>query len=290
MLYPKEILPMKKIIVPTDFSEFAQNALSVALEIAKKADSEIILLHILYVPGSQEIRINETEFYVSESEDSIYLKNIAEVNQITLQDIIRKTAYPKMSYQILSGNVTNTIVETTTNLEGDLIIMGTQGNSKYDEFFVGSNAEKVVRLAPCPVMTIRRLPQPLVFEHIVFACNLDEKSTYPIEKVKEFQSFFGAKLHLLHVNTPANFNPSKDLYVRAKKFIREHHLENIDFHVYCDYIEDDGVVHFAKSISANLIAMVSHKRTGLSRFFVGSVSEGVVSESTIPVLTFSLRN
>jgi nucleotide-binding universal stress UspA family protein len=280
---------MKKILVPTDFSPFADHALRVAVEIARKAQAEITLLHILLTPDNTEINVSTQEYVMSKNEDAPYLKSIIEVNQINLTDLVHKSGYDKINYRILSGDVTKAIIAQATQEQSDLIVMGTQGNSEYENFFVGSNAEKVVRFAPCPVMTLRNRLAETKFANLVLACNLDAKDSLPIDKIQEFQTFFGAKLHLVHINTPANFTPSKDLRVKAKNFARKYALENYAFEVYCDYIEDDGVVHFANSIHADLIVMISHKRSGIARMFSGSVSEGVVSESTIPVLTFSLK-
>ncbi|MCU0444840.1 MAG: universal stress protein [Microscillaceae bacterium] len=281
---------MKKILVPTDFSPFADHALQVAVAIARKAQAEITLLHILLTPDNTEIRVSAEEYFMSKNEDAPYLKSIVEVNQINLNDLIAKSGYGHIKYQIVSGDVTKAITATAAAEKSDLIVMGTQGNSEYENFFVGSNAEKVVRFAPCPVLTLRQRPKEIDFKNLVLACNLDDKDNLPIAQIQEFQAFFGAKIHLVHINTPANFTPSKDLRIKAKNFARKYSLENYEFEVYCDYIEDDGVVHFATTIHADLIVMISHKRTGIARLFSGSVSEGVVSEATTPVLTFSLKS
>jgi hypothetical protein len=170
----------------------------------------------------------------------------------------------------------------------DVIVMGTQGETNDEYWLVGSNTEKMVRYAACPVLSVRRVPKVFDLKNIVLACDLDDKKTLPIEKVKEIQQLFGAQLNLIYINTPSSFSPTHLVRHQVSAFAKKYDLQNYTFHLYCDYTEDDGINHFAESIAADMIVMISHQKRGIARLLSGSVSEGVVYEAVIPVLTIGI--
>lgn len=279
---------MKKILVPTDFSTFADSALKIAIALAQKFEAEVHLLNVMLTPDNALIDANESHTNISIGGDNGYLVDVVENVKQNCQKLVEGCGYEKAVYQITSGNISQAIVSYAEKQNIDLIVMGTQGEGGYDAIFVGSNAEKVVRLAPCPVITARKAPEDLDFKHIVYATDFNKKSQVAIEKLKQFHKVFGGELHLLYVNTPARFKTSKDLQSQVEEFAKTYELESYEFEIYCDFVEEDGITHFAESIDADLIAVASRHRVGFARLLAGSVSEGVVNVSNIPVLTLSL--
>ena len=280
---------MKKILVPTDFSSFADSALKMALDLANKSGAEIVLLNVMLTPDNTKIQASEKGINIINNSESKYLMENVEAVQKNLNELIKESGYKKMSYQIISGNITQSVIDYAKTEKIDLIIMGTQGEGGYDAIFVGSNAEKIVRLSDCPVITIRKYKETETFDNIVFASNFSDKYNYPVESLKVFQQLFNARLSLVYVNTPGNFTPTEELNKKADKFIQKYNIENCSFHIYCDFVEDDGIINFAKSSNADMVAVASQKRRGFARLLSGSVSEGVVNVSSIPVLTLSLE-
>ncbi len=278
---------MKKILVPTDFSSYADAALKLALKIAEKSGGEIILLNVMLTPEHAQVHANAQTIHIGGADENAYLQQAVEGTRKNLQALIDQLSYKQISYEITSGNITQSIIKQSEKDEIDLIVMGTQGSSNYDAIFVGSNAEKVIRMAECPVITIRELKSTHL-EKIVFACDLEDKHAVPVKMIKQLQTWFNSHLHLVYVNTPSDFSTTRELDEKSARFVQNHQLENYTFHVYCDTIEDDGITHFAESVDADLIAVASHKRQGFFRMLTGSVSEGVVNLSHIPVLTLRL--
>ncbi|MDX2305837.1 MAG: universal stress protein [Microscillaceae bacterium] len=281
---------MKKILVPTDFSSFADNALKVALGFARRTQAEIVLLNVILAPSHVTIECSEEGTHLGTTSDQGYFEQVIGHLQDTLRDIIQGLDYEKVSYQIRSGNITQAIMAYVENNQIDMIVMGTQGDSNYDALFVGSNAEKVVQLADCPVITIRNVEGEVRFDDIVFATDLMVSKHQPIDSIKQIQALYDAKLHLVYVNTPGNFQPTFDLNQKAESFVDAYSIDNYNFYIYCDFVEDDGINHFAEEIQADLILVVSHKRRGFARLLAGSIAAGVVTTSNIPVLTFSLKS
>ncbi len=280
---------MNKIIVPTDFSSFADQALLYAIEIAKKSGGEVRLLHIMLTPDNSKIEATSEGVNISGYGENEYLLNAVKGSKQNIETLVKSLDYERVSYLICSGNIGQSIIDFAEKEEADLIVMGTQGESGYDSLFVGSNAEKVVRLAQCPVLTIRKKPESVTLSKIVLACDLGKNQEKAVEQIKKVQTLFGSELYLVYVNTPANFTCTQDLEEKAVRFAEEHQLSNYHFSIYCEYVEDDGINRFAESINANLIVLISHKRQGFARLLSGSVSEGVVGSAQVPVMTFSLR-
>jgi nucleotide-binding universal stress UspA family protein len=139
---------IRRILVPHDFSETADHALSYALSLAKKFDARVTVLHAYEVPtlGTSEALVASLEF-------------AAEVERVAgnaLDGIAARARQSGMNIETMLRRGTawteiNAIAEQT---KADLIVMGTHGRKGVSRVLLGSVAEKVVRTAPCPVLTV----------------------------------------------------------------------------------------------------------------------------------------
>lgn len=274
---------MKKILVPTDFSEQAENALKVAVQLAKKFDSEIYLLHMLELPvqdfdlmGSPSV-MPEAMFFIKLAEQRLE----AMMNQDLLKDInVHKIIknFPSFS----------NIVNTCKELDIDLIVMGSYGASGLKEMFIGSNTEKVVRTSTIPVLVIKSHHAEFTVDRFVFASDFknDNKETY--RQAIEFAKAFDAKMYLLFVNTANNFISTQEANERIHDFIKDYDFKNHTITIYNDESIEAGVLNFAKKIDADLIGISTHGRQGIAHFFSGSIGEDVANHSKRPVITFKI--
>lgn len=274
---------MKKILVPTDFSEQAENALKVAVQLAKKYDSEIYLLHMLELPLQEMDVMNtpsalpEAMFFMKLAQqrfEAILAKDYLE--GIKVHDIVK-------NYPSFSG-----IIDTCHEHEVNLIVMGSYGASGFKEMFVGSNAEKVVRTSNIPVLVIKNNHAEFSIDRFVFASDFkkDNKETY--RQATEFAKSFDAKMYLLMVNTANNFISTSEANKRVHEFIKDYDFKNYSVHIYNDESVEMGVLNFAKEIDADLIGISTHGRQGISHFFNGSIGEDVVNHAKRPVITFKI--
>lgn len=140
----------KKILCPVDFSEYTEGIISYAVEIAKKFNSELHILHV--IP-------NLTYFTPYESfmtpENLIVLeKNIEKEIEKDFENITKKIDFP-FKKVIKSGIAFVEIINYIKEESISLVVMGTHGRSGIEHILIGSVAEKVVRKSPCPVLTIR---------------------------------------------------------------------------------------------------------------------------------------
>lgn len=274
---------MKKILVPTDFSEQAENALKVATQLARKFDSEIYILHMLELP-MQEMDVMSTP---SSYPEAMFFVKLAKqrfddllqrdyLKGLKVHDVVKN--YPSFS----------SVVDTCHELEIDFIVMGSHGTSGFMEMFVGSNTEKVVRTSDLPVLVIKDQHAEFSVDRFVFASDfeMDNKETY--RQATEFAKAFGAKIYLLMVNTANNFVSTAKANKRINDFVKDYEFKNYSVHIYNDDTVESGVLNFAQEIDADLIGISTHGRQGIAHFFNGSIGEDVVNHSKRPVITFKI--
>lgn len=279
---------MKTILVPTDFSEHANHALDLAKQLALKHEMAIHLLHIVEQPGSQYI--TPVIGGAHDQMENVFVLRLIEKVKAKMQETANELAQQgiKTTFKVKIGNPFKQIASQIKGENYHLIVMGTQGASGLDEVMVGSNTEKVIRHAPCPVVTLKEKADLEKIDDIVFAMSYFGQNGYLAEQLKEIQQLFMAKVHLVTINTPGNFLVERNVASSLNKFIEEHQIDNYTINIYSDITEEEGIVHFAEDQNANAIAMATHGRTGISHLLTGSLSEDIANHSMLPVITFPL--
>jgi nucleotide-binding universal stress UspA family protein len=274
---------MKKILVPTDFSDHAKYALKVAAQIAKKNNGEIFLLHMLELPHEAGDAIGSGH----ELPEIMLFKNAA-INR--LEDLMDDPCLDglKVSEIIQFELAFEGIMNISKKNEVDLIVMGSHGASGFKEMFIGSNAEKVVRNSEIPVLIIKKEADDFEVNKFVFASDFSDEIKKPFAKVVEFANKFDAELHLVMINTPSSFKPTHVAKEIMSAFISGFNINKYSTHIYNDVNVENGVLNFTNSIDADLIGMSTHGRKGLAHFFNGSISEDLVNHAVRPVVTFKI--
>lgn len=274
---------MKRILIPTDFSKYSEEALKVAAQIARKYNSEIILLHMLELPIQANVAIGggksipEIMFYknkaISNLEklmDSEYLKGI---------NVSEAIEFKKVHEGVLDASEKNNV---------DLIVMGSHGTSGFDELLVGSNAEKVVRFSKIPVLVVKKEAQEFKARNFVFASDFSKETFKPFRKMIEFAKIFDSNLFLVMICTPNSFKTTRDAERIMRGFIANFDIENYSTHIYNDTNIENGIINFANSVDADLIGICTHGRTGFAHFFNGSIGEDLVNHVIRPIITFKI--
>lgn len=277
---------MKKIIVPIDFSNHSEYALETAAVFAKKYNAEILALHMLelsnaVISSAENEQQAETVFYLKLAEQKFQ----EFLNKDYLKDL-------KVTPLVKHFKVFSEISELAKEHDVDLIIMGSHGASGLKEALVGSNTEKVVRHSDIPVLVIKHNPILTDFENVVFACDFSEEAVEPFLKASKMAEGLDAKMHLVYVNLPDNrFKSSTEIEKRVAGFLKaaDGNIDKMKNVAYVnDYSIEKGILNYSNIIGADLVAVATHGRTGLSHFFEGSISEDIANHSTLPVMTFKI--
>lgn len=206
------MLPLKKIICPTDFSDPSREAVRVATELASHFGAEILLLHVV-IPGSAvppamevppvNLPITEQELEVSAGQS---LQEMA--GRLQAQGL-------RASFRVLRGNAAEEIVQAAEQEQAELIAIATRGRTGLDHLLFGSVAGKVVRLAKCPVLTVSfRASRDSAREAVPPAGEEGEKIPEKSEKQKEHEEKFEARLKEWEVKID-------ELHARAEKIRSE---------------------------------------------------------------------
>jgi len=272
---------MKRYLIPTDFSDQAENALKVAIQLAKKNDGEIILLH------SMELPLHLASSDKGELPEAFYFVKLAEKN---FSDLMSKPFLDGVnaSTAIGKGEIYDDISDAVKKYNIDLVIMGSHGASGFKEMFIGSNTEKVVRTSEIPVLVIKKDRPNFSIQDFVFATDFSPECKKPFKKAIDFAKGFGATIHLLYVNTPSGFKTSAEAKGIMEDFIKGTGLENYTLNVYNDLSVEKGILNFATESKAQLVGVSTHGRKGIAHFFNGSISEDIVNHANMPVVTFKI--
>ena len=274
---------MKTILVPTDFSKHAENALKVAAQIAKKNNGEIILLHMLELSTSGNDAVHTSH----EIPELMFFKNaaVAKLEELENANFLNGI---KVSSIVQFNMAFEGIMENAKKHHADIVVMGSHGASGFQEMFVGSNAEKVVRNSEIPVLVIKKEDADFKVDTLTFASNFSSEIKSPFEKVIGFAKYFGAHINLLHVITPNNFCTTRAAEEKVRNFIEEFHFSDYSTHIYNDINVEKGILHFAKDSNSDVIAVCTHGRKGISHFLNGSISEDLVNHAKRPVIAFKI--
>lgn len=279
---------MKKILVPTDFSVAAKAATDVAAQIASTQNAQLILLHVLEIPSPDSFNV-EGEVLTLENweEKALSMKLIDRAKQQLerLSSDFEKKGI-RTAHKLRLVSPFSSIRRFITNETVDLIVMGTAGHSKLEEMIIGSNTEKVVRHAKCPVLTVHQAPAKPGFKTIVYATNLAAEEEPFAKVVSNTREMNDGTIHLVRINTPLDFRSDMQVMKDLEAFAKRTKLKNYTINTFNDYNEEEGIIHFAQNIGADLIALSTHGRTGFAHVLAGSIAEDIANHSVIPVLTY----
>jgi nucleotide-binding universal stress UspA family protein len=273
---------MKKILVPCDLSECSMQAFRFAVDVAKKGNGEVHLLNVVELP----VLYDSSAILAFEQ---AYMEDAMVSVDKQLRKMRDKIApgFARVKTHIEFGSVQARIRNIIESAKIDVVIAGTHGAKGLKEFTVGSNAEKLVRTCDVPVIIVRKAPKSV--ENIVFPTLADMSQEDLTLRVKSLQEFFGAKLHLVYVNTPATFRTSGDIDKAFDRFAKRFMMKNFQFRVYNDLTEEAGIINFSKYIKADMVVMRTHGRRGIAHLAVGSIAEDVVNHIECPIVTLRIK-
>ena len=272
---------MKKILVPIDFSKPSQYAAKMAAKIAKKTNGTVYLIHLIELPSGVIDMISSSHFSIPES--MLYLRKTKEKvlefkesffsNDITVE------------YFIKLNNPFEGIKKCANKINADLIIMGSKGHSEFEEIIVGSNTEKIVRNSKIPVIVVKRDDKKFKLDNLVFASNFKKENSEVFRKFLDFANAFDSKVHFLKINTPSHFEVTQKTIEKIKDFIKGYNLPKHSIHIYNDTSVEKGIINFSKEKKADLIALSTHGRSGISHLFTGSVAKNLSKKALKPMFT-----
>jgi nucleotide-binding universal stress UspA family protein len=275
---------MKKILVPTDFSECARTAEHIGLEIAKKANAEIHYLHLLMTP------VNWVKLTLEK--ENLYPETQAEIGhaRAELNELVKHAEELGLvaKHFLVFDKGRAEIDQHIRNHQHDFIVMGSHGASGFKEI-AGSNTQRVVRNSPVPVLVVKKKPKKFEVENLVFASTFQEDVQKPFLKIIEFADLMKAQIHLVNINMPFHFMESDEAESNMQAFLKKCPRGTCSTNIYNALNEERGILKFSEIIKADVIALTTHGKTGFMKMIAPSIIESLVNHSDTPVLSVNIK-
>ncbi|NBR36969.1 MAG: universal stress protein [Chitinophagales bacterium] len=270
---------MRTILVPTDFSAIATNALHYAIEMANTIKANLMLLHVYQVPVSYT---DAPIVMVSVDE----LRHAAEKRMEQLKEMVRKIVRPeqKIYTETRLGNITDELESICEKIKPFAVVMGTKGASAFERVVFGSNTLSAIRHLHVPVICV---PPGKTFgkgiKKIGFACDCKEVvATTPTRIIRDLVKNFDAELHVLNVNTDGKREEEKpEQTVLLETLLSDlhpeyHFLEHTDI--------EDAINEFAEKNNLDLVISIPKQHKLVEKIFRKSSTRQLVYESHVPVM------
>jgi nucleotide-binding universal stress UspA family protein len=270
---------MSKIIVAIDFSECSINAFLHALSIAQKCKSDMLLMWV-------QKSASQKDKFVDQGNDPT--KDV----KMALEELIAKYQ-PELpdntiTYKVRTGKIYKEVTQEAKTIKAMLIVVGTHGASGFEEFWIGSNANKIVAASTCPVITIRggiNIQRPLT--RIVFPIDSAEETRQKATFTSYLAKKHDAVIHILKVYTSKlkAMRHNVDLYAtQVTTYFDDEKVKYVMDAVDAENISD-AMIDYAKMIDANMIAIMTEQETTATNILLGPYAHQTVNHSPIPVLS-----
>lgn len=264
---------IQHILIPVDLSENSLLALDHAGFMAKLFKAEITLLHV-----TEPKRLFTSHSTGTSDDLPSRLENLA--SQVKLSTGGKVTVLTK------SGKISRTIVEAASECKADVVVMGTHGVSGFEEFFMGSNAYRVVTEATCPIITVQTHANKIGFQNILLPIDNSAPSREKLRYAVELAQHYSSTLHLLGILTveedelTARFNKMFD---QIEGYLQKHDVKYTSELVFGENIAK-LTMKYGEKINADLLMIMTEQEENLTGLFLGPYAQQVVNHSKIPVM------
>lgn len=267
---------MKKILVPTDFSEQANKALGFAIAIANRFKASILLYHVYHTGSSAAETFNTKVDEIVRSDKEKAMQKVIERFRPTLE------AGSEINGRVARGNVEDLLVSKADKERFDIIVMGTEGETGMSTVFFGSTAREVIRRSETPVVAIPRDAEPRAVRHLVLAVDgLGISSADKLSPLLELAHSRNSKITIFHKMMNGEY---KDLHPSIAAA-----LEGLDYEYHCvdtgnDDVSDSIKAFVEKQEHPDLLCLINRRKGWLARMFKENVTADSLIDSPIPLL------
>jgi nucleotide-binding universal stress UspA family protein len=269
---------MKKIMVAIDFSKTSLNALDYAIMLAEKAGSDILMVWV----------DNTT------SEEAVYEGNPAELRVEKIEhfkELIAehgsKLKGNKLEYKTKKGKVYIEIANLARTSGVDLLIAGTHGVSGFEEFWIGSNAYRIVTHSPSPVISLRLDYKIRPIKKIVLPIDSSQETRQKTPMAAQIAKLFNSEIHILSLYTTGLKSVKKRVDNYAAQMAN--YLEDREISFVRESVESDNVtkttIEYSGNVDADLVAIMTEQETTTANLFLGPYAQQMVNHSPIPILS-----
>jgi nucleotide-binding universal stress UspA family protein len=279
---------MKKILVPIDYSSHSDNAVSYAIEIAKKINADIHLFHGLEAPEL----IAMPGFMVWPAEDFSEMKEEADedmekyLSKLKENPVFQEPYFPNITFSTSIGVTKQLINQAISEQKPDLVVMGMEGKGKIDRFFLGSTSKEMIEKSTVPILLVPAKAKYQPISKIAFATNLSENDLNSIQNLARLFCLYNPEILLVHVDDrPSDFQNPKS---PANQFLNRVTC-NINYgKIYYRHINETDIDKGLKWLSENgqvdILSMIHRHPSIFSRILEGSHTQKLAKSIHLPLL------
>ncbi len=193
----------------------------------------------------------------------------------------------RLDFKTRKGKVYIEIAQQAKTVNADLIIAGTHGVSGFEEFWIGSNAYRIVTSAPCPVITLRHDAQPRDISRIVIPIDSSQETRQKIPVASHLAQLFNSEIHVLSLYSTTLKSVQRRVDNYAKQVTDYFTERNVKFVLESRQSENitRSTIDYAEAAGADLIAIMTEQETTTANIFLGPYAQQMVNHSPIPVLS-----
>jgi nucleotide-binding universal stress UspA family protein len=275
---------MKKILVAIDFSECSFNALEHAITIANKAEAGVEMMFVIKPDSSREMFTEGPQTLSSMVKDKF---------DEMLEKYQPMMGNNKLSYLIREGKVYHEIVKEADRKEIFLVMAGTHGASGFEEFWIGSNANRIVSALRKPVITIRGgVSVNRNLERMVLPLDSTPETRQKVPFSAYMAKIFNAEVHILRIYTSKVQAIIRRVDSYSEQVVKHLEEENIRYVLESVQAENltDSTIEYALKINANLISIMTEQEISARNLLLGPYAQQMVNHSPIPVLSIHPRD
>ncbi len=272
-----------KILVPVGFSEQSLAALKQACLIAKIKKSEVIILSVIEEQSKISGLLIDNPFEEIRSKVKDKLDEISEMHSSKFS--------VKVDSMVASGKIYEQIVEVSSMINANLIVMGTNGSPKgVIKKFIGSNAERVVRLSNIPVITIKENTNTENFDNIILPLDLGKETKEKVTFAIEYARYWNSTIRIVSVFLKDNTN-EKNILIKNLNQV-SNFISNAGVKCTSELIEGekkqslgDFVINYEKKFDSDLIIIMTKKEELALSNNLSVTARYIIHNSKIPVMS-----
>ena len=273
------------ILVPIGFTNQSLVALQQAVIVAKHTNSELFLLSVVEMPTALQKIFSDYEEKQKQFKEKLR-ENLVELSNKYCEGV------SNVKYLVSSGKIYEEISDIAESLGSSLIVMGTDGTPKdIKKKFIGSNANKVVRLAPCPVITIKGKSIKNTFDIIALPLDLNKETREKVTNAIQYARLFNSEIRAFSVSYSDDDDSIKNKLYRTLSQVSEFitakgvkcSTELIEISSSASF--SDSILKYTEDINADLIMIMTKGEENLDLNFLGSNARKLINKSDIPVMS-----
>jgi nucleotide-binding universal stress UspA family protein len=276
---------MKTIIVAVDFSKWSNYAIKYAIKIANIIGADIQMVWVDKSASMKSVYPNPKLNYIQEVKNKF--EEIISKNE-------KKLTKGRLEYKIRKGKVYEEVVNQAKYSDAAMIIAGTHGASGFEEFWIGSNAYKIVAASTCPVITIR---DGYCYLESTSKILLPIDSTIETRQKVPFSAKFakaiGAEIIVLSLYSSSvkEIKDSVDNYTKqTTKFLNDENVKYSTDKIQVVSNVSDTVLKYVKDYKMDIVSIMTEQETSAASLWLGSSAQRIVNHCPIPVLSFHTQS